>query len=222
MADVTILFIPWAKSLGVSVSEGTTFANNIVTEDSGRVHLKNPERSRSPDGGEYRLKNEKWIEAAKQREKTVYEVWYSGSMSIMLLALTGNSQIYVRGHCTPGSPKIFTKSTGNPDGNLQFNEVADRLIDTGLDVDFSGKVKCYNCHSAEGGIEAFAQLFADYMYQKGYKKCTYYGYEGALDSLGGGQLNASVKGNGHKHSTAGGRASKFRKQVIPKGVKDKA
>jgi len=210
MIDTTILFVPWQKSLGSADSSMSKFAFNLGMDDEGRVRLKNPQMARSPEGMEYEHKNNAWIKSGRSRGKTIYEVWYSGSMSVMLLGLTGSSQIYVRGHCLVGSPTVFSKSTGNPHGHLKFNEVADRLIDTGLRVDFSGKIKCYNCHSAEG-IVPFAQLFADYLYDKGYKQCTYYGYEGALESL--------PDTDGHKYSTAGGRASKYRTQIIPKGLK---
>jgi hypothetical protein len=75
---------------------------------------------------------------------------------------------------------------------VNYDVVVDRLIASGLRETFSGKIKCFNCHSAEEGVVGsdpevegppFARLVADEMYSRGYKFCTFYGYYGSVDSF---------------------------------------
>lgn len=134
-------------------------------------------------GHEYVSKNREWkkAEAAKNNGKDWYEVWYTGRVSPIIMSLNANDQIYIRGHGLPGDTEIQSSAW-----KLDADEVARRLIASGLQKNFAGKIKCYNCHSAESGIDkAFAQAFADRLYSSGYKSCEYFGYFGALDSFPG-------------------------------------
>ena len=76
--------------------------------------------------------------------------------------------------------------------DIDFDVVADRLIASGLPKTFSGKIKLFNCHSAESGAPGsdpecvgppFARQVADELYSRGYKHCTYFGYVGSIDSF---------------------------------------
>lgn len=133
-------------------------------------------------------------------------------------------QIYVRGHGMPGFRSI---EGGRGGERITYTTLADRLIASGLKKTYSGKLKLYNCHSAEEGKPgtdpecvgpAFARLVADEMYSRGYKSCTYYGYIGSIDSFAkdGSQgkhhyVRETVKGQ----STEVARASDLRVQFKP-------
>jgi hypothetical protein len=89
-------------------------------------------------------------------------------------------------------------------------DVASRLIQSGLRTSFDGKIKCYNCHSAEG-TSGFAQSLADTMFAKGFVRCTFWGYSG--------QLSSAYGDDRHKSSSEGpARPSERRLQVFPKGA----
>jgi hypothetical protein len=139
-------------------------------------------------GDEHHQKNVQWKQLAQddrmQNKKEFYEVRYTGRQSIILLSMT-DGQIYIRGHGLAGDACISSGQDSHESARLHANDVARRLIDSGLQPGFAGKIKCYNCHSAESGPgEApFAQVFADAMYQAGYQHCTYWGYEGQLTSF---------------------------------------
>jgi hypothetical protein len=156
-------------------------------------------------GQEYKSKNRKWIDAEEEKGKKVWtEVWYAGRVSPIIFSLrTADEQIYIRGHGQPGETKI---SSGKGNWSLAAKEVAKRLIESGLQPSFAGKIKCYNCHSADSGIgESFAQAFSDYMYySEGYRSCEYWGYYGALDSYPG----ASDAGSNPDDASSLGKTSK--------------
>jgi hypothetical protein len=174
-----------------------TFKNPAVSSDRGApitpqtklspVGLKNPERTLTDAGGEYDYKNSEWIKFIEQRnaqvpekQKCYKEVWYTGKMNMLLFSMK-DGVIYLRGHCMPN--QSYLESGGS---KLDYKEVADRLFDSGIDSEFAGKIKCYNCHSGEGGDQSFLALFSQYMYKKkGLTRCTYWGYDGALDSMAG-------------------------------------
>jgi hypothetical protein len=176
-------------------------------------------------GQEYKSKNQNWkaAEAKKGEPKDWFEVWYSGRVSPIIFGLrTAEEQIYIRGHGQPGDSGIYS---GRFNWRLGAEEVAKRLIASGLQTSFAGKIKCYNCHSAEQGTdEPFAQALADYLYSKGYKSCEFFGYYGALDSFPGANENKldkskDEKAYSYKTSLYEGelfRASGQRKKIIPK------
>jgi hypothetical protein len=180
MPSPTILFVPWAKE---------------QVETTGWEEKP---------GKEYEMKNAKWIADASSKKKNVIEIWYSGKPSdVLSRVVTG--QIYIRGHSVregEGVGKISSGGYYKRDKSgfrynnmtlsyLDANVAANRLIATGLNKKFTGKLKCYNCWSATGGFFSFAQQFADSMYDKGYRSCTFFGYLGALDSWAGANENKS-------------------------------
>ena len=90
--------------------------------------------------------------------------------------LTGH--IYIVGHGAAGYG--FIADVDHPSRrDLSVNEVCDRLIASGLQPTFNGKIKCFNCHSAtaQGNARPFASLFADEMRQRNYVHCQYFGYD---------------------------------------------
>jgi hypothetical protein len=173
--------------------------------------------------------NTEWIDwtAAHQpaADKQVTAVWYSGNPDPIMQNLgVASDQIYIRGHNDATLGTGIQVARGG--SVVSAEEVALRVIKSGLRTRFQGKIKCYNCHSGEkfaGYKSSFAQALADYMYNHGYDNCTYYGYEGALDSF----YKAGSKGT-HKYrrdkvttdgamaQVEGGRASENRQQITPR------
>ncbi len=137
--------------------------------------------------GEYGAdKNKKWSDHVQATKgETFTTVWYTGKEQKVLHDMA-DGQIYIRGHGMPGESTI---EIGRGGQRLAAAEVAKRLKKSGLKKSFRGKIKCYNCHSAEGapgvagGKDAFAVLFTNLMYSLGYTECRYYGYYGQLDSF---------------------------------------
>ncbi len=216
-----ILFEPWAiaqmKFIGFKESAGAEYLDKNAR---WTAHIR---KKYVVDGG---------TTVTAENLRAVISVFYTetGVGSIMS-RLGDDDQVYVRGHCLPGLDCIFSKdsylqvhqttdlivrdamrtvdSTIKVGAScLKADEVVRRIARMGLPVGFRGAVKCYNCHSAEGD-PSFAQTFADAMYDKGYTKCTFYGYKGALDSF-------HQAADGRKHSTHDGkRASENRYVITP-------
>ena len=161
----------------------------------------------------------------------IRQVYYSYAPGMSSLrGLGADDQIYIRGHCIIGYPGIFDHSNRDDRGrdtygqrdqllyqlltadgsrvtvhkaHLRAPEVAARLRHMGLNQNFNGKIKCYNCHSAEG-TPNFATALSEELAAIGYNACGVYGYAGALSSMYNGA---------HKDSTAGGRASENRVEI---------
>lgn len=176
--------------------------------------------------------NAKFTEHELAKGKTAAAVWYKGRRSTKLAGMSGG-QIYIRGHGMPGQNTI---EGGRGGESVRYDEVVKRMIKSGLKKTFSGKIKCYNCHSAEttsmeGNMDGrvietngmpFAQLIADEFYAAGYKNCTFFGYIGSLDSFtkDGSQgthryRRATVFENGKMKQVEMGRMSENRFQFYP-------
>ncbi len=153
-------------------------------------------------------------------------VWYDGDAHPFLSSMLGG-QIYIRGHGMPGFVSIECARGAE---RIHYTTVVDRLIRSGLRREFSGAIKCYNCHSAEfpdknkpdieQGKVPFAQMIADELYTRGYKLCKFYGYIGSIDS----NVKAGSTGT-HKYvrvsdgkggQVEAGRASESRVEFKPK------
>ena len=118
-----------------------------------------------------------WIKAKK-----FYNVVHYSKIKNPVLYFTDDGEIYVHGHGDAGDPEI-SPGKGTLGSDLNYREVADRLIKTGLKKDFHGKIKLYSCMSGvgrSGPNTSFANLFANYMRSQGYNNCTYHGYIGYL------------------------------------------
>jgi hypothetical protein len=173
--------------------------------------------------------NTEWIDYTDANQtgadKKITAVWYSGSADPTMQSLgTAADQIYIRGHNDATLGTSIQVARGGT--VLSADEVCKRIIKSGLRKRFSGKIKCYNCHSGEtfaGFKSSFAQALADYMYNHGFDNCTYYGYEGALDSFyKAGSKRAhkyrrdKVITDGAMKQVEGGRASENRRQITPR------
>lgn len=212
-----VLFVPWLR-IELDSEECAK-----VLARFGREHVSFP-------GHEFQDKNKSWktttVSPTMAWSREFHEVWYTGRISSILFSML-NGQIYIRGHGQPGRHLISSGEKGAHDKHeLGAVDVADRLIASGLQTGFAGKIKCYNCHSAEqkGLSEPFAQVFADYMWKKGFKSCTYWGYVGALTSFyeTRGKEPHPHKYSGYKEEFESGgalwhdvRASKARLQIFP-------
>jgi hypothetical protein len=118
-------------------------------------------------------------------------VWFDNGPNPFLSSLN-TGQIYIRGHGMPGYISIETARGGE---HVHYTDVVQRLIVSGLKREFSGQIKCYNCHSAESaavpdnnvdaelGGDPFAQYVADELHARGFKYCTIWGYTDAIDSF---------------------------------------
>ncbi len=120
---------------------------------------------------------------------TAVAVWYKPKTKNPFLSSMSTGQIYIRGHGMPGFRSI---EGGRGGERIHVSVVADRLIESGLKKAYNGKIKLFNCHSAESGKigsdpevagPPFARQFADEMYSRGYKNCSFFGYLGSIDSF---------------------------------------
>ena len=101
----------------------------------------------------------------------------------------GDSEVslYVfAGHCSAG--KSYAGWPGNDDNQLQFDILADRIKNLGLDEKSKCKVKIYSCQSGQGNVEddlnhPFAMRVASALKSKGVTNCTYYGYNYNIDQV---------------------------------------
>ncbi len=211
-----VLFIPWRRA--------DQLEKALFIGRSG----KSPD-TMSFAGDEHHAKDQQWKTLAQDNrmkaKKQFFEVRFTGIQSIILLSMA-DGQIYIRGHGLPGDACISSGQDSHESARLHANDVARRLIDSGLQTGFAGKIKCYNCHSAEFGLSGspFAQVFADAMWRAGYKKCTYWGYQGSLTSfyeMRTGEANLHKYAGFKEEFESGGwvmddaRASQRRMQITP-------
>ncbi|TQF83087.1 hypothetical protein FK498_03325 [Elioraea sp. Yellowstone] len=136
-------------------------------------------------------KNQIQIDHELAKGHRAISVWWQPGKKNPFLAGLSDGQIYIRGHGMPGYKSI---EGGRGGERVDYDEVVDRLLQSGLRKTFAGKIKCYSCHSAEFGDTAgsmdreqvgtpFAQLVADELYARGVRNCTVFGYWGAIDSF---------------------------------------
>jgi len=125
----------------------------------------------------------------KEHANRPYALWYEPAVRNPFLASMNNGNILIRGHGMPGCKSIEGGRCGE---RVDYNVVVDRLVESGLSRQFNGRIKMFNCHSAEaaepdGSPECvgtpFAQLMADELSSRGYRSCTFFGYHGAIDSV---------------------------------------
>lgn len=215
MASFTVLFVPWSRALGTTVDEFTVFASDLRLDAAGRVALTHPDWPLSNASVEYsNLKNRRWMDYVNAKPNglpapRVVEVFYTGKMNTILMGIQQDADIYIRGHGIANTDYICSPPTEN---RLYATEVALRLWESGLRLDFTGQIKCYNCHSAEDGPTAFAQVFANALYGLGYQTCTYWGYFGALDSC---PRESHAEHKYSSYSTPERRCSEERIQIHP-------
>jgi hypothetical protein len=131
-----------------------------------------------------------------QKGRQAVAVWWRPGVRDSFLSSMNTGQIYVRGHGEPGTDLI---EGGRGGERVSSRQVVDRLIEAGLPKAYDGKIKLFNCHSAEAGSRIlpdgqqnmmpgfvgvpFAQLVADELFARGYRSCTFYGYTGSIDSF---------------------------------------
>jgi hypothetical protein len=180
-------------------------------------------------------KNSKWISRAQKKfganypdgpsdERQVVQAFYrEGQKSPELVGLGVHDQVYVRGHSRKGHGKVFSKEVGK--NELDGAEVGQRLIDSGLEVDFAGKLKCYSCWGAYTmSTSDFAQGVADYLWSRSFRSCQFYGYRGSLSSFPGANDHdpAFPKLRGHKEAVLDDgshvRAKDARVRVFPSAL----
>ncbi len=91
-------------------------------------------------------RSERWKDVYDKKGKVdqyLRIVKYNGRKSPWISSAYGRDvQIYSRGHGAPGT--AFVRSDHALAVDLQFDEVCDRLIATGLKKGFSGKIKLYS------------------------------------------------------------------------------
>ncbi|WP_309672705.1 hypothetical protein [Gemmatimonas sp.] len=188
------------------------------------------ESSNAP-GHDYADKNRAWKERYVGPH-SVHSLFYKpGFISPVLAGLNDAGQVYIRGHSLTGFAGVFDHANldesgeplhpakmnkklkaliGVPDVkfSLKAKEVVNRLIESGLRPTFSGKIKCYNCHSGEGDPN-FATEVSRHLWAKDYRQCAVFGYRGALQPF-----HEEVGG---KKLTDNGQTAKQRRMEIPRG-----
>lgn len=140
-------------------------------------------------GGADMNKLQKDIDHELTKGNRAVAVWYNRKTKHPFISSLNTGEIYIRGHGMPGFKSI---EGGRGGERIDYTVVADRLIESGLKKQYNGKIKLFNCHSAETGVPGhdpecvgppFARLFADELYSRGYKHCTFFGYVGSIDSF---------------------------------------
>lgn len=156
MKATHILFIAWEKAdeKVAQANDWANFANN------------NKSKRDCKSKGDHRL------------YKVV--VYKKGTWSTDLMHLS-TGQIYILGHGAAGYGSI-ANIDGDGRAELSAIEVADRLRGSGLSDTFQGKIKCYNCNSANSANDqlAFAKIFADRIREKGHTHCQIFGYNSSI------------------------------------------
>ena len=138
--------------------------------------------------------------------------------------LDATGQVYIRGHGAAGAWRIAQDREGQQ--VLEHTEVCDRLIRSGLPATFGGVIKFWNCESGLSSTgrtgkhrHSFAKRCADYLRDKGYRRCRYIGYTGTLSSYG--EKDKRAFGDRAYHRAAwpakGGktRASEQQLEILP-------
>jgi hypothetical protein len=120
-------------------------------------------------------------------EKKFEVACHAASTNQVLFPNLGSTDtIYVRGHGQAGSDRISLRPV-DESSSLKFDVVIDRLIATGLPKAFGGKIKFYNCQSAEASAAcpktSFAMSAGKYLRRKGYRSCRLFGYMGDLSAI---------------------------------------
>ncbi|CAN7179127.1 hypothetical protein [Paraburkholderia sp. SIMBA_054] len=204
-----ILFVPFIKAPIVGGRPGRAYVNKNL----GWINSYNAKE----------VKKKAVLEGAVAHD--IHECWYiPRTPNSMIASLGPDDQLYIRGHSLIGLEGIFDEATkdeqgkpihqskmdqellvklneGNDTGTkklafmLKASDVVTRLFESGLRQDFSGTIKCYNCHSAEGE-QNFAKALEKALTERGYKKCRIYGYTGALSSMYDGEHKTSTDPNG--------------------------
>jgi len=244
MPEIRVLFVPWNK-----LSKAQLQSNDFLHPHEGyEYYQKNQDWLNYERKRQLSIKQEHMADLGAVRQefnrgpgpkplaaqvrstpwfqkmmREWYEVWYTGQEDALLRSL-GDGQVYVRGHSISGLGNIgLPGGKGTLQSQLEPKVVAGRLQASGLKTIFAGKVKCYNCHSAEAGKYSFAQQLANEMWALDYKSCTYFGYEGAIDSNPG--LHDDMdhwKGHRTSEPSEEGkswvRASKARRPIVPQQV----
>ncbi|WP_411280219.1 hypothetical protein [Gemmatimonas sp.] len=192
-------------------------------------HLQS--ESANAPGHDYVEKNRAWGERFIGPH-SVHSMFYEpGKVSPVLARLDDAGQVYIRGHSLTGFAGVFDHAGLDEAGqvlhpakmnqhllalmaqpsvkfSLKAKEVVRRLIASGLRSTFGGKIKCYNCHSAEGDPN-FATEVSRRLWEKEYRQCAVFGYQGALQPF-----HVEVGG---KKLTDDGRAAKLRRVEILRG-----
>jgi hypothetical protein len=173
--------------------------------------------------------------------KTFTLIGYDHNVHNELLTLSSDSTIYIRGHGSQGGTEFSTNMHVGEEvqkaQSLTIEDVCQRLIDSGLQKSFAGKIKFSNCWSGvsdpyrKGRETPSALRGAKYFRKQGFKKCHVFGYMGPFgDEIGPPEnpdiniIDDSMK-DGHDHknvmvpSTTGGkptimRASKAREEFL--------
>ena len=80
--------------------------------------------------------------------------WWKPGTADPFVQSMNTGQIYIRGHGEPGIDFILGGRGGE---HVSYQQVADRLEEAGLQKIYDGKIKLFNCHSAEAGSRVHAR-----------------------------------------------------------------
>jgi len=127
-----------------------------------------------------------WVRVAQSgnnpKQKSFERVPYNGGrVDPLLKTLRENDVVYILGHCSPGSAELFAYQ--DEKRGIDAEEVALRMIATGLPYSWTGDLKVYACYSASAsqGSESFLNQLAKFLRSKEFK-CRIWGYTEAVSS----------------------------------------
>ncbi|MBT8336436.1 MAG: hypothetical protein KJO11_07525 [Gemmatimonadetes bacterium] len=97
------------------------------------------------EAGEFIERSDQWNEVS---QKTFHIITYAPGTTHDVLDGLKDGSIYMRGHGMPGNPSVTTRGKA-----LHIHHSIERLIEMGLDVQFTGKIKFYSCYSAVDSVQ---------------------------------------------------------------------
>jgi hypothetical protein len=155
------------------------------------------------DGSDVADMIDQWNNSDTANQKN-FQVVCKGEKPAYFRSLSVSDVIYVvGGHGNVGASDF----QGISGATIEYDEVCKRLIESGLQKGFSGKIKFYSCHSGEGvgATPAFGKRCHDYLKGKGFNSCWIFGYVGSVDQYyGNTPTNAPPALKDHKYSLVGG------------------
>jgi len=214
-----IVLFPFAKS-----SAEFTFAkknwrdaraikiNSLRHPESGRLERLNPQ------SGEMEKIDISQYEFYDLSERTLVKLKEQFSTLV-----SGEDQLYIHGHCAPGSDVIAADSQGKV--TLSVVELA-RLLVLGLRLPlaFAGTIKIYACHSgiALGQKKSFALQFKELMVTIKYANCQVVGYGMAVGDYYPGAHKIAFAGTEEEFKKIAAMLNKFENGLISKEELDLA
>jgi len=142
--------------------------------------------------GEYKYKDTKtlWqnqLAGGPEEHRKQFSIVYKDTTGTPFKFIDDGNEvtIYVRGHGSVGGGEVhkqIDRATGFGIGPAEAKDIVSGIISKGLKENFSGKIKFYNCHSAEGEL-SFAAQCASFFRKKSFNNAQFFGYTGEVSGF---------------------------------------